>query len=246
MWQSFRLFFEWFREREDYENETRLKDPAFRDEQLQAVRRALYKILPEIGNPHIERAPQRFIVEKKLEGSLEMLEVSQLSDGEKVLFVLGADIARRLACANPGTADPLSSPGLILIDEVELHLHPRWQRRVVESLRTAFPNCQFILATHSPQVASAAPPSSVVVLARGQVVTRANAYGRDTNSILETIFDTPERPQPFKDRIAQIGRLVDSGSRTEAMKELDQLALELSDLDPEVVRLHTILSFMDS
>jgi len=246
LWQSFRLFFEWFREREDYENEARLKDPAFRDGQLQAVRRGLQGILPEVVNPHIERAPQRFRVEKRLETGHELLEVDQLSDGEKVLFVLGADIARRLAIANPGSEDPLSSHGIVLIDEVELHLHPRWQRRVAESLRAAFPNCQFILATHSPQVASAAPPSSVVILSKGQVVARANAHGRDTNSLLEAIFETPERPQPFKDRIARIGKLVDSGSREEATKELDQLAHELSDLDPEVVRLHTLLSFLDS
>lgn len=246
MWQSFRLFFEWFREREDYENEARLKDPSFRDEQLEAVRRALHKMLPEVQNPHIERAPQRFLVEKALESGREMIEVGQLSDGEKVLFVLGADIARRLAIANPGSADPLCSPGIVLIDEVELHLHPRWQRRVVDSLRAAFPNCQFILATHSPQVASAAPPASVVVLSSGKVETRTSAYGRDTNSILENIFNTPERPESFKERIARIGSLVDSGNRTEAMAELNQLARELSDLDPDVVRLHTILSFMDS
>lgn len=247
MWQSFRLFFEWFREREDYENEARLaKDPSFRDEQLQAVRDALHRMLPEIQNPHIQRAPQRFLVEKTVGSDREMIEVGQLSDGEKVLFVLGADIARRLAIANPGSRHPLCSPGIVLIDEVELHLHPRWQRRVVESLQAAFPNCQFILATHSPQVASAAPPSSVVVLSGGKVETRASAYGRDTNSILEEIFDTSERPESFKERIERIGNLVDSGDRAEAMKELDQLARELSDLDPDVVRLHTILSFLDS
>jgi predicted ATP-binding protein involved in virulence len=245
MWQGFRLFFEWFREREDLENESRLRDPQFRDKQLQSVRTALSRILPEFASPHIERAPQRFLIEKRTKAGAELLEIGQLSDGEKILFVLAADIARRLAIANPQSADPLNCYGIILVDEIELHLHPGWQRRIVESLLATFPNCQFLLTTHSPQVVSGSPRNSLRILSDGQAHRFALARGRDTNSLLEAIFSTPERPPEFKDHIARIGALLDSGDFATARTQLEALSQELSSLDPDVVRLQTLLHFGD-
>lgn len=63
-----------------------------------------------------------------------------------------ADIAARMAEANPGKENPLSTSGIILIDEVDLHLHPQWQRTILKSLHSIFPNVQFIVTTHSPSV----------------------------------------------------------------------------------------------
>lgn len=62
------------------------------------------------------------------------------------------DLTRRLVLANPSLDDPLLGEGIVLIDEIELHMHPKWQRRIIGVLKEVFPNIQFIITTHSPQV----------------------------------------------------------------------------------------------
>lgn len=92
--------------------------------------------------------PLRFAV--KMNG--ETLNIMQLSDGYKTLLSLVVDLASRMALANPQMANPLEAPAIVLIDEIDLHLHPEWQRRVAGDLLSTFPNAQFILTTHSPYV----------------------------------------------------------------------------------------------
>lgn len=151
---NFRTFFEWFREREDLENERKLDalaqgngiSPA--SEELAAVKQALRIFLPEFRDWRVRRQPLRLEVRKRQ----ELLDIRQLSDGEKSLVAMIGDLARRMALANPGRVDALSGAGVVLIDEVELHLHPGWQREILPKLLTVFPNVQFIVTTHSPLV----------------------------------------------------------------------------------------------
>lgn len=241
--RNFRLFFEWFREREDLENEQRLqrKQDDYRDPQLEAVRAAIVKLVPGFSDLRVQRAPQRMVVQK--EGSL--LEVNQLSDGEKSLLAMAGDLGRRLALANPALKDPLSAEAVVLIDEIELHLHPGWQRMVVERLRQTFPNCQFILTTHSPQVLSQIPTESVILLERfRRVEMPAGTLGRDSNAILAEVMGVSERPQASADRIGEVARLIDREELPEARKALDALAQHLGERDSEVVRLHALIGFL--
>lgn len=131
--------------------------------------------------------------------------VNQLSDGEKCLLAMVGDLARRLAIANPGLSDQLQGKGVVLIDEIELHLHPKWQREIIPALTRTFPNCQFIVTTHSPQVVSHVKPQRIYILEKidnGIVAKRpSSSFGRDSNSILEDLMDVPERPQHIKDRL---------------------------------------------
>ncbi len=169
---GFKVFFEWFRNREDLENEMfrgRYEESTLdqagdsagcKDVQLEAVRRAIQNFLPGFSKPRVKRQPLRMTITK----NEEELSVNQLSDGEKCLLAMVGDLARRLALANPEMEDPLSGAGVALIDEVDLHLHPEWQRRVVPMLETTFPNCQFVLTTHSPQVLSEVQPENILVL----------------------------------------------------------------------------------
>ena len=76
------------------------------------------------------------------------------------------DLARRIAIANPALEDPLAGVGVVLIDEVDLHLHPGWQRHVVSALEETFPNCQFLVSTHSPQIVSHVAPERIWILER--------------------------------------------------------------------------------
>lgn len=80
------------------------------------------------------------------------LQIDQLSGGYKAVLSVIADIAKRLSMANPDSQNPLEEDAVILIDELDLHLHPKWQKEIVDDLKRTFPNCQFIVSTHSPFV----------------------------------------------------------------------------------------------
>ena len=135
----------------------------------------------------------------------------------------------------------------MLIDEVELHLHPTWQRRVLGALRSTFPNCQFIVTTHSPQVLSEVPNDAVVLVKDFQFVRPgAPTAGRDSNAILTEAMGTPDRPVAQAAAIESIAALLDEGRHAEARAQLDALALQLTERDREVVELRTMLHFLGS
>ncbi len=104
------------------------------------------EFLPGFDKLYVDDFPVRLSVDK----GGKRYEMGQLSDGERALLAMLIDLCRRLVLANPGLEDPLQGTGVVLIDEIELHLHVRWQREIIEKLRTTFPKIQFILTTHSP------------------------------------------------------------------------------------------------
>lgn len=131
------------------ENEARQENPSFLGSRaVAAISRALTTFLGGFDNLRVLEGPLRLLVDK----NRVPLDLSQLSDGERAFLALVCDLVRRLALANPRLSDPLRGAGVVLIDELELHLHPKWQREVVEKLRATFPNIQFIATTHSPFV----------------------------------------------------------------------------------------------
>lgn len=131
---DFKFFFEWFRGREDYENEQLRDDKNFQDVQLCAVRKAILA-LTGFSEMRVRRSPLRMEIKKQG----KVFDVRQLSDGEKNLMALIGDLARRLSIANPSLENPLLGSGVVLIDELELHLHPDWQRLVIPKLLEIFP-----------------------------------------------------------------------------------------------------------
>jgi predicted ATP-binding protein involved in virulence len=241
---KFRSLFQWFKAREDVENELKVSQQnlSLEDPQLAAVRRAIAGMLPGFSGLRIQRDPLHMVIRK----GTSTLVIDQLSDGEKLLLALTADLARRLAIAYPNLGDPLKGEGIVLIDEIELHLHPAWQRRVLSSLQRTFPSCQFIVTTHSPQVLSEVPNDAVVLVKDFQFVRpAAPTAGRDSNAILTEVMDTPERPAAQVEAINAISTLLDEGKHAEARARLDALARELSERDREVVGLRTMLHFLE-
>ena len=222
--RDFRTFFEWFRDREDLENEQRLDSPSFRDRQLQTVRLAIERLLPGFTGLTVKRRPLLRMVVFKQE---EELIVNQLSDGEKCALAMIGDLARRMAIANPASEDPLSGKGIVLIDEIDLHLHPGWQRRVVTALQDTFPNCQFLVSTHSPQVVSHVMPERIWMLKRTEATVSASrpveSYGQTTGSILEDIMEVPERPQEIKDQLSSLFWTIQDEDLVTAKKLLAEL-----------------------
>ncbi|HAA45282.1 MAG: SMC domain-containing protein [Halomonas sp. 54_146] len=150
---SFKSAFIWFynKENEEHRLQKEKRDFDVTLKELDAVRRAIGLIFPDISNPHIELNPLRLAV--TING--ETLDLMQLSDGYKTLLGLVIDLSMRMGLANPHLKNPLSAEAVVMIDEVDLHLHPSWQQRVLEDLLRTFSNTQFILTTHSPFVVEA-------------------------------------------------------------------------------------------
>jgi predicted ATP-binding protein involved in virulence len=239
---EFRLFFEWFRKQEDLENELRLEDnPGYRDKQLESVRQGISSLIQSFSNLRVRRSPLRMTVQKQS----EELIINQLSHGEKCLLAMVGDLARRLAIANPSLPDPLQGSGVVLIDEIELHLHPKWQREIIPALTRTFPNCQFIVTTHSPQVISQVKPEGIYILEKtdeGVIAKRPqSSFGRDSNRILEDIMGVPARPKEIKESLLELFRLIDAGNIEGARQLRQQLANEIGADEPEFVKADVLI-----
>uniref|UniRef100_B8HSX3 SMC domain protein n=1 Tax=Cyanothece sp. (strain PCC 7425 / ATCC 29141) TaxID=395961 RepID=B8HSX3_CYAP4 len=244
----FEDFFYWFKSTEDYENEVRLNtDIRYQNHQLQSVRNAIYQLIPTFSNLRVRRSPPlRMTVNKKLGDQEQELTINQLSDGEKCLLAMVGDIARRLAIANPGLENPLEGEGVVLIDEIELHLHPAWQRQIIPALTRTFPNCQFICTTHSPQVLSELKPESIYCLERteeGQVIAYHphNPYGKDSNYILEVLMGVTERPKRIKEQLLELFRLIETGQLEEAKRLQRRLEAEIGEDEPEFAKADVLI-----
>jgi predicted ATP-binding protein involved in virulence len=172
--------------------------------------------------------------------------VRQLSDGERSVLALILDIAKRLAQANPRLDDPLTSAhAVILIDEIDLHLHPQWQRKIVGNLEKTFPSCQFIATTHSPQVIGEVPHDRIQMIKNGKVYSPARSFGIDSSRVLEEVMDTKSRNAGVEDTISKIARLIGDGRADEAKAAIKTLSDEIGENDPEITRALTLLDFME-
>ncbi|MDM8536375.1 AAA family ATPase [Desulfobacterales bacterium HSG17] len=245
---NFRHFFEWFRNREDLENENRKyvddifkpENFEFPDPQLEAVRKALESFLPEFKRFSVGRNPLRMIAFK----NKEELRIEQLSDGEKSLIALIGDLARRLAIANPESKKPLEGKGIILIDEIDLHLHPQWQRMIVPKLTQVFPGCQFIISTHSPQILSHVKPENIFLLKNEkQGITYSQpseSYGKNSDRILEDLMMVDARPSEEKKMLHELFEIIQKGSLDNARKKVQELK-QLIGEDPELVKADVLI-----
>ena len=174
------------------------------------------------------------------------LEASQLSDGERGVLAVVLDLTRRLARANPNIPDPAAgASAVVLIDELELHLHPKWQRQITRDLLKAFPLCQFIATTHSPQVIGEIEHEGIQIIAEGTVYSPTHSYGLDSSRVLEEVMDSDTRAKEVKDLLSEISRVIGQQQYDRGRKLLKQLAKRLGENDPEVTRLRTLLDFVE-
>jgi predicted ATP-binding protein involved in virulence len=235
---SLRQFADWMRAQIELAPER----PASR-RLVEGIGLALERFLPGYSNlrPSQEGASR---VEIDIKGTT--LDVRQLSDGERSVLALVLDISKRLAQANPSLDDPLDkAEAVILIDEIDLHLHPQWQRKVVGQLSDTFPNCQFIATTHSPQVIGEVPHEKIQMIKEGRVYSPSRSFGIDSSRVLEELMDTAPRNPGVEGQIGLIAKLVADGKRTEAMAAIASLAAEIGEDDPEIARARTLLDFLE-
>lgn len=291
---DFTRFFEWFREREDWENEVGVSsameafgrnDPdklrelldfvknggrrieslekfdfrglqavaaqtsdalrtikflqdGGRDPQLQAVRRAIGAFMPGFENLKVRRKPR---LHMSVDKQGQKFDVLQLSQGEKSLMALVGDIARRLAMMNPSLDNPLHGTGVVLIDEVDMHLHPQWASNIVDRLRATFPNCQFVLTTHSPLVISDCKDVLVYALENGALTQVPPLYGEDANTVLLSAMNTQARNADVAKRLNDLLDFIQAGELNKAKRLLAALREDLPSDNLELAKAGLLL-----
>lgn len=223
--------------------ETLRRDSAAAGQALAAFENAVTRFLPGYANLRVKgESRPRLVINR---GSTTVA-VRQLSDGERGVLALVLDLTRRLAQANPDIIDPAAeAEAVVLIDEIELHLHPKWQRQIIRNLTDAFPRCQFIATTHSPQVIGEVEHDRIQIIADGQVYSPTYSFGVDLSRVLEEVMDTTPRAEEIKALLSQIAQEVGNLRYESARELLAQLVGRLGEDDPEVTRIGTLLDFME-
>lgn len=250
---NFRNFFEWYRNQEDIENENlresynlfNIGNPnAFHpDKTLETVRKAIRIFMPAFDGIRVTRNPLQMRINK----NGVSLNVSQLSDGEKIYMALVGDLCRRLTLANPTLDDPLQGEGIVLIDELDLHLHPQWQTEIATKLCETFPNIQFIVTTHSPLVITNVQSNQlrILSLANGkvQVLRSAGSYALPVSVILKDVMGiTNELPYAIeKVLLPDLYKSIHDGDIDKAR----QMCSELENLSPDFPDLVKIRKFIE-
>ncbi|HBS8507117.1 TPA: AAA family ATPase, partial [Klebsiella pneumoniae] len=172
------------------------------------------------------------------------INVLQLSQGEKSLLALVLDICRRMMVLNPLSENPLLTAGIILIDEVDLHLHPEWQRNILKNFSRVFPNCQFIVSTHSPQVISEVKHHQICILGKDSngnfnASKPEQSYGLTSNEVLNEIMNTGfqklDRSPEVQKEIDDVFMLIEEGKIEEAKNKINKIELDLNGEIPELV-----------
>ncbi|RDL29728.1 hypothetical protein DA099_15720 [Photobacterium damselae] len=172
---------------------------------LKFVNTAIETLVPDVKNLKVDRSlgKSRILVENFGNN----VNIAQLSQGQKMLVALTGDLARRLVTLNPDSPNPLEGHGIVVIDEIELHLHPKWQQEIVIGLQMTFPNIQFIVTTHSPQVLSTVDNKCI-----RQICLNKHGYpiiekphfqtkGVTSSSILARIMGTNSIPEKLEEAI---------------------------------------------
>lgn len=205
---------------------------------IQNVTRAIEKFVPEYNNLRINRS-ERGVAQMLVDKGGQEFDIGQLSDGEKNLIALIGDIARRLTIGNPNSEDPLNDAGIILIDELDLHLHPKWQRIFSQKISEVFPGCQFIVSSHSPQVISHIRSESIIALdhLNGEIIKGFvnDSYGKSSDRILEDVMDETARPKAVDDKIKKLFNLIQNNEIIGAKNLVDELRKEIGE-DSELIK----------
>ena len=167
------------------------------------------------------------------------IPLNQLSDGYKGMISLISDIAYRMSTLNPQLVTEVFSKGdgVVLIDEVDLHLHPAWQQKVIDNLMNIFPKVQFIVSTHAPAIISSVKTDKLRILSNKEVCMTANqVYGKDVNSVMKEIMGVNDRPDQFVELFEKFYRLLSEKKYDDAGAVLDKLDEERGYHDPEIAK----------
>lgn len=207
-------------------------------DELSLVNRAISDCIPDCRGLKFDLRRRSLIVDF----GDHFLPFSNLSDGQQNIIALFADIARRMCLLNPqmGSGVFRQTTGIVSVDEIDVHLHPSWQKSILQRLQSAFPSIQFLLTSHSPQMIGGLRPDQVRLLKNGGFVSPQITFGLDSSSILEEIMEVTARPTDIDDSLRRIHELIESGSLMSAINALTTLKSLAPDL-PDYAQIEALI-----
>jgi len=210
----------------------------FNDE-LQWVNSALKFTLPDSEGIEYDLELRSLLVNI---GGSRTLPFNDLSDGQRGLIALIADIARRMCILNPHMGKDVlkNTSGVIIIDELDIHLHPAWQRNIVNALKTAFPKVQFIAASHSPQIIGSLRPEEIIMLDDGDASHPRVSYGLESSRVLEEVMGVAQREPEIEHLLSELFSALENNDLEGAKTRLSVLKAKAPDL-PEFARAEALL-----
>lgn len=220
---------------------------------FEAVRLALQKGIPGVNDIYWDHLKAELIV--SIHGVAQPF--SNLSDGQRTMASTLADMAIRAVTLNPhllgdnnGTIYPeevlRQTPGVVLIDEVDLHLHPSWQRTVVRDLMETFPKVQFICSSHSPQVFGELPKEQILVGAPkgGEWHHPCRSLGIDSSRILDEEMDASSANSEYLRKKGDLAELIDKEDFEKSEALIHSLAETVGEDDPDITRARSLIAFL--
>jgi predicted ATP-binding protein involved in virulence len=195
------------------------------DDELAIVNGALRGCIPEFVGLRYDMRLRTLMAE--LSGG-RATPFSAMSDGQQNVVALVADVARRMCILNPHLGDQIltRTDGIVAIDELDIHLHPSWQRNILKTLRLTFPLLQVFATSHSPQMVGGLSPDEVIVLKDGKPSRPQFTYGLDVNELLEDVMNAKSREPEIEESINQIFEFVEAGDIARAKLALGQLKMK--------------------
>lgn len=222
---------------------------------FEVVRHAILRCVPGADEIWFDTDRDQIVI--SVDGQSQPFD--NLSAGQRMMLALVADLAIKAVTQNafllpPDELGPLNgtlpavlaqAPGLVLIDELDVHLHPKWQRRVASDLKATFPKIQFACTTHSPQVIGEVKPEEIRLLSDSGVTTPVRSFGIDSNRVLEEVMDAPSRNDSIRALLTKLFRMIDDEKFVEARQVLPKLDAEIGPDDPEITRARALMAFLE-
>ena len=209
------------------------------DDELEIVNKTLSNLFWGLKSLRFDLRLRMLMIEF---GDGKLLPFRSLSDGQRGFVTLIADICRRMLIVNPqfGVLTPEKTPGILMIDELDIHLHPDWQRKVLRAIRDRFPLLQIFATSHSPQMIGGLEPNEVLLM-RDQVVSHPQAtFGLDSSRILEDVMEVGAREVEVETEIQLIFKDIEDRNFEDAKKRLASLKSRAPAL-PEYVRAEALI-----
>ncbi len=213
-------------ERYQISSETGKSFDAIQDDELALVNAALSVAVENVKGLRYDMKQKSLLVEWAASPHREPTAFENLSDGQRAVIALVADIARRMCLLNPQLGDQVTAntPGVVLIDELDMHLHPHWQRILTNGLKAAFPSLQFIVASHSPQVLGELQPSEIILLRPEGTTHPQVSYGLDSSRVLEEVMDATARTPEVENALSELFAALERNELPAARTQLAALA----------------------
>lgn len=233
---EFRRFYNWFKIESYNESSNRYSEKEYLSKKLSTVQIAIESVLEGYSKLETKNNPSRMVV---TDNRGNEFNVMNFSGGYKAVFSLVSDIASRLALAYPDFINPLEGSAIVLIDELDLHLHPSWQKRIVNDLKRTFPNCQFIISTHSPFIVQSLSKSELINIENRDDAKKEGYYSGYSIEDIEIIMGVKPGTEKYNIFVNDFNEAVERNDKEQALLIYENLKSMISDSD----ELLTIMKF---